>query len=69
MTTSMTRRSFLKGSLAAAGLTIGVSVSPFGDRLLNASEMESFSPNAFFKITPDNKVAIFVGNAEMGQAF
>ena len=67
MKTSMTRRAFLKGSLAAAGLTIGVSVTPFGHRLLNASEMESFSPNAFFKITPDNKITIFVGNSEMGQ--
>ena len=67
MTTSMTRRSFLKSSLAAAGLTIGVSVTPFGHRLLNASEIDSFSPNAWFKITPDNKVAIFVGNSEMGQ--
>jgi isoquinoline 1-oxidoreductase beta subunit len=63
----MTRRAFLKGSLAAAGLTIGVSVTPFGHRLLNASEIDSFSPNVFFKITPDNKVAIFVGNSEMGQ--
>ncbi len=67
MKTSMTRRAFLKGSLAAAGLTIGVSVTPFGHRLLNASEMDSFSPNAFFKITPDNKIAIFIGNSEMGQ--
>jgi len=67
MRTSMTRRTFLKGSLAAAGLTIGVSVTPFGHRLLNASEIDSFSPNAFFKITPDNKIAIFVANSEMGQ--
>jgi len=67
MRTSMTRRAFLKGSLAAAGLTIGVSVTPFGHRLLNASEIDSFSPNVWFKITPDNKVAIFIGNSEMGQ--
>ena len=33
----ITRRTFLKGSLAAAGLTIAVSVSPFGT-LLNASQ-------------------------------
>jgi isoquinoline 1-oxidoreductase beta subunit len=67
MRTSMTRRAFLKGSLAAAGLTIGVSVTPFGHRLLNASEIDSFSPNVWFKITPDNKVAIYIGNSEMGQ--
>ncbi len=70
--TSMTRRSFLKGSLAITGLTLAVSVSPFGYRLLNASdkqpaEISGFSPNAWFTITPDNKVTIFVGNAEMGQ--
>jgi len=67
MRTSITRRTFLKGSLAVAGLTIGVSVTPFDHRLLNASEIDSFSPNAFFKITPDNKIAIFVANSEMGQ--
>ncbi|NWF93901.1 MAG: xanthine dehydrogenase family protein molybdopterin-binding subunit [Syntrophaceae bacterium] len=67
MRTSITRRAFLKSSLAAAGLTIGVSATPFGHRLLNASEMDSFSPYAWFKITSDNKVTIFIGNSEMGQ--
>ena len=69
MKTSISRRTFLKGSLAVTGLTIAVSVSPFGYKLLNASEGESpgFRPNAWFTITPDNKVTIFVGNAEMGQ--
>lgn len=68
MSTSITRRAFLKGSLA--GLTLAVSVSPFGYRILNASEQKDipgFSPNAWFTITPDNKVTIFVGNSEMGQ--
>ena len=72
MNTSITRREFLKGSLVATGLTIAVSVSPFGYELLNASEKEQgeisgFSPNAWFTVTPDNRVTIFVGNAEMGQ--
>jgi isoquinoline 1-oxidoreductase subunit beta len=67
MRTSMTRRAFLRGSLAAAGLTIGVSVTPFGHRLLDASEINSFSPTVWFEITPDNKVTIFIGNSEMGQ--
>jgi isoquinoline 1-oxidoreductase beta subunit len=70
--TSITRREFLKGSLVATGLTIAVSVSPFGYELLNASgkekgEISGFSPSAWFTVTPDNKVTIFVGNAEMGQ--
>ena len=69
---SMTRRGFLKSSLAVTGLTLAVSVSPLGYRLLNASEKVAgetpgFSPNAWFTITPDNKVTIFSGNAEMGQ--
>lgn len=69
---SMTRRSFLKGSLAVTGLTLAVSVGPLGYRILNASdkkedEIVKFSPNAWFTITPDNRITIFVGNAEMGQ--
>src|SRR5271157_957095 len=66
--TSISRRAFLKGSLA--GLTLAVSVGPFGYKIVNAAdkkEIAAFSPNAWFTITPDNKVAIFIGNAEMGQ--
>ncbi|MBI5252203.1 MAG: xanthine dehydrogenase family protein molybdopterin-binding subunit, partial [Desulfomonile tiedjei] len=69
---SITRRDFLKGSMALTGLTIAVSVSPLGCELVNASEKDkgeilTFSPNAWFAITPDNRVTIFVGNTEMGQ--
>ena len=70
MKKSMTRRAFLKGSLAATGLTIAVSTTPLGYRLLNASQKESISglnPNAWFAITPDNKVTITLGASEMGQ--
>ena len=66
--TSISRRAFLKGSLA--GLTLAVSVGPFGYKIVNAAdkkEIAAFSPNAWFTITPDNKVTIFIGNAEMGQ--
>jgi isoquinoline 1-oxidoreductase subunit beta len=66
--TSVSRRDFLKGSLV--GLTLAVTSGPFGFRLVNASDKEEiagFSPNAWFTITPDNKVTIFTGNAEMGQ--
>ena len=66
--TSISRRFFLKGSLA--GLTLAVSVGPFGLRLVNASDekdIAGFHPNAWFTITPDNKVTIFIGNSEMGQ--
>ena len=68
--TSITRRSFLRGSLAATGLTISVSATPLGYRLLNASQENSISglnPNVWFSITPDNKVTITLGSSEMGQ--
>lgn len=52
------------------GLTIAVSVSPFGYSILNASEkkdLKTFNPNVWLHITSDNKVTIFIGNSEMGQ--
>ena len=68
---SVSRREFLKGSLAATGLTIVASVTPFGIRLVNASGMKEgsagFQPSAFYQITPDNVVKVMVPNSEMGQ--
>ena len=66
MKTSMTRRAFLKGSLAATGLTIAVSVSPLGYRLLNASQakgaLKGFKPNVWYEITPNNMVTTVIGS-------
>jgi len=70
MERSMTRRAFLKKSMAATGLTIAVSVTPFGFKLLNASgkgQIEGFEPSAWFEITPDNRISITIGPSEMGQ--
>jgi isoquinoline 1-oxidoreductase beta subunit len=69
MTTSMTRRTFLKGSLAVAGLTIGVTVTPFGHRLLSGTETEKsrFKPYPYYEITPDNLVTVYIPSSEMGQ--
>jgi isoquinoline 1-oxidoreductase beta subunit len=71
MKKSMTRRAFLKGSLAVTGLTIAVSTTPFGYKLLNASQNKhsnsSFHPNVWFEITPDNRITITLGASEMGQ--
>jgi isoquinoline 1-oxidoreductase beta subunit len=72
MKASMTRREFLRGSLAATGLTIAVSATPLGYRLLNAAEMKkdelaNLDSIAWFKITPDNMVTIYSGASEMGQ--
>jgi isoquinoline 1-oxidoreductase beta subunit len=71
MNTSMSRRDFLKGSLAATGLTIAVSVSPLGYKLVNASQakeaLKGFKPNIWYEITPNNVVTVFIGSSEMGQ--
>lgn len=71
MSTSITRRAFLKGSLAATGLTIAVSVGPFGYRLVNASQakeaLKGFRPSLWFEITPKNVITLFMGVSEMGQ--
>jgi hypothetical protein len=47
MNFSITRREFLKKSLAGAGMTLAISTSPFGLRLLSAQELQKdlFSPN------------------------
>ena len=71
MKKSMTRRTFLKGSLAASGLTIAAYVTPFGTKLVNAASkegaMEGLKPSAFYQVTPDNVVKVMVPNSEMGQ--
>ena len=71
MKTAMTRRKFLKGSLAASGLTIVAYVTPLGTKLVSAAgeagAAEGFKPSAFFQITPDNIVKVMVPNSEMGQ--
>ncbi|HYA41536.1 MAG TPA: xanthine dehydrogenase family protein molybdopterin-binding subunit [Syntrophobacteraceae bacterium] len=63
----ISRRNFLKGSLA--GMTLVLSAGPLGFRIVNASDKDvtAFSPTSWFTVTPDNKVTIFVGNSEMGQ--
>jgi isoquinoline 1-oxidoreductase beta subunit len=69
MNPSITRRAFLKKSLAGAGMTLAISVSPFGLRPLSAQELQKdlFSPNAWLQITPDNIVTVIVNKCEMGQ--
>jgi isoquinoline 1-oxidoreductase beta subunit len=65
MNKPISRRSFLK----ITGLTIAVSATPFGYDIINASAQKegSFKPNAFFEITPDNRITMTVGPSEMGQ--
>jgi CO/xanthine dehydrogenase Mo-binding subunit len=59
----LSRREFVAAGVAAgAGLLIGFYL-PRG----SASHEEAFSPNAYLRITPDNKVTIVVARSEMGQ--
>ena len=59
----LSRREFVGAGIAAgAGLVIGFYL-PHGD----GAHRESFSPNAYLRITPDNKVTIVVARSEMGQ--
>ena len=60
----VSRRDFIvAGAAAGAGLVIGVYL-PHG-RKHRAGD--AFSPNAYLKITPDNKVTVVVARSEMGQ--
>jgi isoquinoline 1-oxidoreductase subunit beta len=59
----LTRREFVTVGLAAgAGLVIGFYL-PHGEN----SQEKTFSPNAYLRITPDNKITIVVARSEMGQ--
>jgi isoquinoline 1-oxidoreductase beta subunit len=62
---SISRRDFLKGSF----LTIAVSITPLGTKLLTAKEAGKavFAPNVFFELTPDGLVTVAIPNSEMGQ--
>ncbi len=60
----LSRRDFIAaGTAAGAGLVIGFYL-PHGS---SAGSGDAFSPNAYLKITPDNKVTIVVARSEMGQ--
>lgn len=59
----LSRREFVGAGVAAgAGLVIGFYLPHKG-----ASGKDGFSPNAYLRITPDNKVTIVVARSEMGQ--
>jgi isoquinoline 1-oxidoreductase beta subunit len=59
----LSRREFVGAGIAAgAGLVIGFYL-PHG----NESGKKFFSPNAYLRIAPDNKVTIVVARSEMGQ--
>ena len=58
----LTRREFVAAGVAAgAGLVVGFYL-PHGN-----TSKKVFSPNAYLRITPDNKITIVVARSEMGQ--
>ena len=59
----LSRREFVAAGVAAgAGLVIGFYLPH-----KSGSPAQSFSPNAYLRITPDNRVTIVVARSEMGQ--
>jgi isoquinoline 1-oxidoreductase subunit beta len=59
----LSRREFVAAGVAAgAGLVVGFYL-PHGGR----GKRLAFSPNAYLRITPDNKITIVVARSEMGQ--
>jgi CO/xanthine dehydrogenase Mo-binding subunit len=59
----LSRRQFVAaGAAAGAGLVVGFYLPHAG-----RSTKEVFSPNAYLRITPDNKITIVVARSEMGQ--
>ena len=64
---TFSRRDFLKvGSTVGSGLVIGFHF-PFGNRLFGAEKQNSFKPNAFIQVLPNDKILISIIKAEMGQ--
>src|SRR5258708_39836687 len=58
----LSRREFVAvGVAAGAGLVVGFYLPNGG------SKSKAFSPNAYLRITPDNKITIVVARSEMGQ--
>jgi len=57
--------------LTFAGLTIAVSSTPLGYRIVKAEDLIKtpglFNPNAWIEIKPDNEINIIVNKSEMGQ--
>jgi isoquinoline 1-oxidoreductase subunit beta len=67
LTLPTSRRGFLQSSTGAA-LVIGFAL-PLAGRRAQAQDRQAntFAPNAWLRITPDNKVTVVCGSAEMGQ--
>src|SRR5260370_38015927 len=59
----LSRAEFVAAGVAAgAGLVVGFYLPHTGGK-----SKEGFSPNAYLRVTPDNKITIVVARSEMGQ--
>src|SRR5687768_5467659 len=62
------RRSFLIGGAVIAGsLYVGMRLAENRFDKAGAASGQVFTPNAFLRITPDDKVTVIIGKSEMGQ--
>lgn len=69
--TSLERRQFLKNSATlSAAFTVGAYIpdaaAKVAKKLLD-KKADEFAPNAFIRITPDNKITVLIKHLEMGQ--
>src|SRR5690242_2207341 len=63
----LSRRGFLTaGVVGGTGLVIGFYLK-HNSNARRSGVGEAFSPNAYLKITPDNKITVVVARSEMGQ--
>jgi isoquinoline 1-oxidoreductase subunit beta len=60
------RRGFLKTGGAAA-LVVGFVLPSVAGRALAASPTPAFAPNAYLRVTPDDRITVVCGSSEMGQ--
>jgi isoquinoline 1-oxidoreductase beta subunit len=62
----VSRRNFLKNTSATA-LVIGFGLPGGSSRAVAQSPTEIFAPNAYLRLTPDDRVTVVCGSSEMGQ--
>ena len=65
LTPTLQRRSFLAGG-ASAALIVGFAL-PLATKRAQAQASNTFAPSAWLRITPDNRITVLCGAAEMGQ--
>jgi isoquinoline 1-oxidoreductase beta subunit len=63
---SVSRRDFLKNTSATA-LIIGFGLPVVSGRAVAQSATGTFAPNAYLRLTPDDRITVVCGSAEMGQ--